>query len=65
MNPNEPVLADLYRREAEERAWLDKLPKCDYCGEPIQEEHYYDINGDYICVECLDRNFKKEVENYV
>lgn len=57
-------IADFYRYDAEQQAKLDKLPKCDYCGEPIRDEHYYEINGDFICVKCLDQNFKKEVECY-
>ena len=36
---------------------LDKLPKCYYCDEPIQEEYCYEINDELICVECLNGNF--------
>lgn len=61
-----PDYNDLFaRHDAEQQAKLDKLPKCDYCGEPITDEHLYDINGDIICEECLKDNFRKQVEDYV
>ena len=61
-----PDYNDLHARyEAEQQAKLDKLPKCEYCGEPITDEHLYDINGDIICEECLNDNFRKPVEDYI
>lgn len=43
-----------------ERA-LAKLPVCDNCERPIQDEYYYYINGENICEECLRNNYKREV----
>jgi formylmethanofuran dehydrogenase subunit E len=53
------------RHEAEQQRQLEKCPKCDYCGDYIQDEHLYDIDGTIICEECMERNFKKETENYM
>lgn len=39
---------------------LAKLPRCDYCGEPIQDDYYFDIQGDRVCQHCIDE-MKKEV----
>lgn len=44
---------------------LEKLPKCDYCFDPIQDDCYYEINGEIICECCIDRFFRKAVEDYV
>lgn len=33
---------------------LDKRPKCDYCGEPIQEDSYHRVARVVICDRCLD-----------
>lgn len=53
---------DLWEAHDREQArWLDSLPKCDYCNDPIQDDFYYEINGENICECCLDRFFKKEV----
>ena len=63
---NIPDYNDLYRQhEAREQALLDKLPKCDWCGEPITDDYCYEINGDIICEACLNDNFKKRVDDYI
>ena len=56
---------DFLRHDAEEQAWLDKLPKCADCGEPVQDDYFYLINDEVICPECLDNNYRKRTEDYV
>lgn len=51
-------LDDFERLDREQTRLLEALPVCDICGEPIQEDHYYQINEENICPECLD-HFKK------
>jgi formylmethanofuran dehydrogenase subunit E len=52
--------ADFARHDREQTKRLEQLPKCDYCHKPIQDEHYFEINGDVICEGCLNDNFRKE-----
>ena len=52
-------------REAEEERWLESRPKCEKCGEPIQEDDLFDIDGVIYCEECMHDLFKKKTENYV
>lgn len=52
------------RNEAKKEAWLTKRPVCSYCGEPIQDEHLYLINDEFVCQECLEREFRKQTEDY-
>lgn len=52
------------RHEARRMELCNRYPVCDYCGEPITED-YYDLDGDLICKECLDHNFKKRIDNYI
>lgn len=33
---------------------LEELPLCSECGEHIQEEMCYEINGEYMCDTCMD-----------
>lgn len=41
---------DLFaRHDAEQEAQLKKLPECSECGEHIQDEEAYYINGEWIC----------------
>lgn len=61
-----PDYNDLHREhEARQQRELDRLPKCEYCGKPITNEHLYNINGDVICKECLNDNFRKNTEDYI
>ena len=62
---DDPVAdADRYFSEREER-WLQRLPKCSECGEPIQTEECYEINDELICPDCLEFNHRKRVEDYI
>lgn len=58
-------LADFDRYDAEQQRELDKLPKCSYCDEPIQDDCYFEINGECVCEECLNEHHKKLVEDYI
>ena len=49
---------------AEERE-REKLPRCSECDNPIQDDYYYEINGENVCEECLNDNHRKRVEDYV
>lgn len=53
------------RHEAEQQRQLEKCPKCDYCGEYIQDEHLYDLDGTLVCEDCMKSNFKKSTEDYM
>lgn len=50
--------------QAQARA-LSHRPVCNYCHEPIQDDFLYDINGEFICEDCLDRFFRKDTEDFI
>ena len=52
---NDPV-ADARRYYAEQEEKLNELPKCSECGEPIQDDSYFEVGGDYYCEECMDNH---------
>lgn len=57
---------DLWKQhEAEKEEWLNKLPVCFECGEHIQDEYCFEINGEYICERCMNENYKKSVDDLV
>lgn len=56
---------DEARYYAEREAELERLPKCVECDNHIQEEHCYLINDELICPECLEKNYKKWVEDFM
>lgn len=49
------------RHEDEQEQRISRLPHCDHCHEPIQDEYYFEIDGEIICEECLN-DYKKYVE---
>lgn len=57
-------IADFHRHDRQSENALDKLPRCSICDKPIQEDHFYEINGDYICLECLE-DFERDTDDYV
>jgi formylmethanofuran dehydrogenase subunit E len=56
-------LMDFYRHERQIEEELSRLPKCNECGEPIQDDHCFEINGEFICEECLNDNHRKWTED--
>lgn len=38
-------------------------PLCDICDAPIAGDHYYNINGEAICEDCMQEYFRKELED--
>lgn len=55
---------DFERYDAEQEARLAKRPVCYECGEPIQDDDCWEMNGELICTECLEANHKKNTEDY-
>ena len=58
-------LTDFRNWDAEQTAWLEKRPKCAECGEPIQDEECWEIEGKLICSDCLESNHKHWTEDYI
>lgn len=56
---------DAYKsHEAEQESWLSRLPICDECHEPIQDDVLYDIDGIIYCEKCMQDAFRKWREDY-
>ena len=56
---------DFDRHEAELQRQLDRLPKCGYCREPIQDEHAFVINGKCYCTQCINDYHRIRVADYI
>lgn len=50
-------------RERERR--LARLPVCEgfRCGKRIQDEDYYDVDGEILCEECMKRKYRRKTED--
>lgn len=57
------------RHDGAQERWLNSRPVCCECGEHIQEEKLYDIDGDLVCDNCLrnymDKHYRQPTERYM
>lgn len=60
---DDPV-RDAMNYELEQESWLAKRPVCEICGEPIQDDYLYDIDGVIHCEECMKDEYRKCAEDY-
>lgn len=60
---DDPV-ADYLRHDADKQKELERLPKCENCGEHIQDEYCYEINDEIICQKCLESIYRKDVRDW-
>ena len=58
-------IRDAAAYDIERQRELDRLPTCDICGEPIQDEFLYDINGVLHCEDCVKSEYLKPVDDYI
>ena len=56
-------LWESYERDREKR--LERLPVCDCCGEHIQTDYTYKIDGSYICEHCMNEYFRINTEDLI
>ena len=54
-------LDDFTRWDMERERLAAKLPKCDVCGRTV-DDTYYNIYGETVCQDCLDKHFRVTVE---
>ena len=57
-------IRDSERHNAKQDAWLESRPVCAECCEHIQADHYFDINGEAVCPDCLENYYRKETEDW-
>lgn len=61
---NDPI-ADFNRWDSEREAALEKLPICSECGRRINEDTYFDIEGEYYHVKCFEKEHLKWTEDFI
>lgn len=50
-------------RELERR--LNYLPVCYKCKERIDDDHYFYINGEILCEDCMIERHRRNTEDYL
>ena len=56
----DPV-ADFARWDKAQQEWEAKLPKCECCGEPI-DDWVWNINGEILCDDCAREKYRRSVD---
>jgi formylmethanofuran dehydrogenase subunit E len=59
---DDPAL-DFERHDREQEKWRLSRPQCDICGEHIQDDHCYKIEGTVVCPDCLEMHYREEIES--
>jgi hypothetical protein len=62
---DDPV-ADFNRYDRDQQRQLERLPVCEghKCGQRIQDDIYFDIDGEILCEECMIRKYGRRTEDY-
>lgn len=61
---DEPI-ADFNRLDREQQRELERRPVCVECDEHIQENYFFEVNGECVCTRCMIDNHRKGVNDYV
>lgn len=44
---------------------LAKCPVCSWCGEPIQDEYLYEVDGELLDEICMDKLYRKPTSDFM
>lgn len=61
MQYTDDPIADFLQYDAEQQAWLDSLPRCSECEEPIQDDSCFEFGDVLICEGCMYDNHLKHL----
>lgn len=61
---DDPV-RDFMRHDKKKEEWRESRPICDHCKKHIQDEHFYDIGGEYVCPSCLEDHYGRSTDDYM
>lgn len=60
-----PDYTDLHAEyDARQQRQEEKYPKCDCCGGRITTDKFFNVEGTYICLECIN-DFKVNTDDYM
>lgn len=51
--------------EREQELAREKLPRCQRCKQRIDEDYYYEIDGEILCESCMIEKYRKNTEDYI
>ena len=53
--------------ERQQERQLERLPVCENpkCKKRIQDEHFFKVEGEILCEECMISRYRKNTEDYI
>lgn len=57
-------LDDFDRLDRAQAEWEARLPQCEKCGKPIQDDIYFEIDNEILCEECVHDLYAKFTADY-
>lgn len=51
--------------DREQEQALESLPRCHRCGERIDDDYYYEIDGEILCESCMIERHRRNTEDYI
>lgn len=57
-------LDDFDRLDRAQAEWEARLPQCEKCGKPIQDDIYFEIDNDILCEDCVRALYAKFTADY-
>lgn len=61
---DDPV-SDFYRYDALMADREAKLPHCEKCGEPIDDDVYFEIDNEILCEKCMHDRYARSTEDWL
>lgn len=58
-------LADADRKDRDDQKWLDSRPKCHACGEAIQTDICYGVDGHKYCLDCAEEAAAAVIDRFL
>lgn len=55
---------DFGELDAKEARYYARLPKCERCKATIEEEDYFDIDGEILCEDCVKEKYQRKCHDY-
>lgn len=61
---DDPIV-DAMRRDMEQENYLEQLPTCAACGNPIEDDTLWLINGECYCEDCAREMYEVYTDDYM
>lgn len=56
---------DYAQWDADRHRKLSRRPKCNDCDEYIESDHYFEVEGDLLCLDCMNDRYRKSTDDYM